>query len=419
MKKILFIVTESGSANGICTKAVMEEHVRRGDKVFCLTNREMGQGREDKIMDGVSYSTVTPRLCYRLSARICALPGGSGRRKLLSAVHFVLNKTKLLLSYPTWPLISPAYAARIYRRGLKICKAHGIDAVIPIYTQIDTLIAAKRIKAKLPQVKFIPYFLDALSGGYGPKVFSRQWTERRGLKWEAKLLGAADKIIMMRSVIPHYEKYRDKLTYFDKICFLDLPLFRPQVSGGDSESASHGDKNIIELLFVGTIPAHIRDPKYFIELFGSIGGDDIRLTLIGSSTCESYLADAAKMDGRIKLMGRVDHERAMAAMRRADILVNFGNNDPGMTPSKIFEYMSLGKPIISTAPIKDEPSLVYLQKYPCKYVVDQSLPREEHVAALESFIRESVGKTVAAERLTETFYLNTPAAFVECITREI
>ena len=149
MKKILFIVTESGSANGICTKAVMEEHVRRGDKVFCLTNREMGQGREDKIMDGVSYSTVTPRLCYRLSARICALPEGSGRRKLLSAVHFVLNKTKLLLSYPTWPLISPAYAARIYRRGLKICKAHGIDAVIPIYTQIDTLIAAKRIKAKL------------------------------------------------------------------------------------------------------------------------------------------------------------------------------------------------------------------------------------------------------------------------------
>ena len=121
----------------------MEEHVRRGDKVFCRTNREMGQSREDKIMDGVSYSTVTPRLCYRLSARICALPEGSGRRKLLSAVHFVLNKAKLLLSYPTWPLISPAYAARIYRRGLKICKAHGIDAVIPIYTQIDTLIAAK------------------------------------------------------------------------------------------------------------------------------------------------------------------------------------------------------------------------------------------------------------------------------------
>ncbi len=415
MKNLLFIVTESGSANGICTKAVMAEHIRRGDKVFCLTNREPGQSREDKTVDGVCYSTVRPRLCYSLSARISALPQGSGRRKVLSAVHFVLNKAKMLLSYPTWPLISPAYAGRIYRRGLKICKTHGIHAVIPIYTQIDTLIAAKRIKAKLPEIKYIPYFLDALSGGYGPKVFSREWTERRGLKWEARLLPTADSIIMMRSVLPHYQKHKDNITYFDKIHFLDLPLFRP----GAGESGEQTAADTVELLFVGSIPAHIRDPKYFIELFESIPGDDLRLTIIGSSTCESYLSEAAKKDSRIRLVGRVDHESALAAMAGADILVNFGNNDPGMTPSKIFEYMSLGKPIISTAPIPDEPSLAYLEKYPCRYVVDQSKPAGEHMAPLERFIRESRGKKVAADSLAETFYLNTPAAFAECITREM
>ena len=177
MKKILFIVTESRSANGICVKAVMDELVDRGNEVFGLTNRELGDGKNDEIRNGVMYSTVKPRLCYRLDARALSLPKGSKLRRLISLLSFVLNKAKLIITYPTWPLISSAYAGRIYRKAMSICKTQGIDTVIPIYTQIDTLIAAERIKRKIPNIKYVPYFLDAFSGGYGPKVFSKEWTE--------------------------------------------------------------------------------------------------------------------------------------------------------------------------------------------------------------------------------------------------
>lgn len=419
MKKILFIVTESRSANGICVKAVMDELTDRGNEVFCLTNRELGDGKSDDVRNGVTYSTVKPRLCYRLDARAASLPKGSKRRRLISLMSFALNKAKLVLTYPTWPLISPAYAGRIYRKAKSICKTQGIDTVIPIYTQIDTLIAAEKIKRKLPDVEYVPYFLDAFSGGYGPKVFSKEWTVKRGLKWEAKLLPRADKIVMMRSVIPHYEKYKDKITYYDKIRFLDLPLFKPTESCVEAKKdRAEGEERVTDLLFVGSIPAHIRDPRYFIELFGKLDDPALRFTIIGTSTCESYLEEAARKDERIRLVGRVDHKAALASMSSADALVNLGNNDPKMTPSKIFEYMSCGKPIISTAPIENEPSKVYLENYPCKYIIDERKPIEEHIEPLKRFLSETRGASVNAERLSEIFCLNTPAAFAECISEE-
>ena len=40
MKRVLFVITERNSANGICVKSVMEELMNNGYKVFCVTNRE-------------------------------------------------------------------------------------------------------------------------------------------------------------------------------------------------------------------------------------------------------------------------------------------------------------------------------------------------------------------------------------------
>lgn len=95
--------------------------------------------------------------------------------------------------------------------------------------------------------------------------------------------------------------------------------------------------------------------------------------------------------------------------------MNFGNSNPAMTPCKIFEYMSSGKPVISTAPIENEPGLVYLEKYPVKLVIrEYAGDRDADAAALAGFIASA--RPVGGEELAElekVFRLNTPAAFVD------
>lgn len=415
MGNIMFLVTESKSANGICCTAVMKELKSQGMNIFCITNKEFDYDKEF-VKDGIKYYTIKPRLIYRIDSFLMNSTHSKFIEKILTMCRQIINKGKLCLAYFSWPLISPMYTRRIYLMAKKIVRNNCIDTLIPIYTQIDTLIVSNKIKKKNKDLRYIPYFLDSLSGGYGPKVFSKEWTMKRGIKWEKKLLPNADKIIMMQSSRQHYEKNCSSFDYFDRIIFLDLPLFSPHVLEPRDTEWEFED-GTINLLFIGTIPIHIRPIEYFIELFLRLTDARLRFHIIGSSTCESYLKEVARKDSRIRLHPFISHEEAILAMKATDFLVNLGNNNTYMTPSKIFEYMSLGKPIISTAPIHDEPSIVYLEKYPVKHIVYYKNEINGEFVALKEFIMKAYKTRVDVQQLEREFYNNTPKAFASCIRK--
>ena len=398
---ILFIVTELNSANGICTQSVMQEFAENGHSVYCITNDEP----HSELLSKVTYVYVKPRFTYRL------LTSG---KKIRHSIGLILNKIKLMLAYPTWPLVSPIYTGRIYRKAEKIVREKGIEVIVPIYTQIDALIAAEKIKKQHPEVQYIPYFLDSLSGGYGPKCFSRNWLVRRGMKWEDRLLKAADKIIMMKSSMEHYSTHSSMKDYYQRIAFLDLPLIRRPRYESDAENSD----GLVHLVFIGSIPFHIRNPEPFLRLFNKMDNKDYRLHIFGTSNCNDMLREYAQKDQRIILEGPIPHDTAMQRMAESDIMVNFGNNNSAMTPSKIFEYMSHGKPIISTLPISDEPSAVYLKKYPLAYLVDYANADTDSAAKeLQTWIDSAVGNTVPFASVEEIFKCNTPEIFVDMVAQ--
>ena len=214
MMNILFIVTDGKSANGICVKAIMNEMVKRKTyNVYCVTNREKGKPFhfvEDKIS---------------MMEAICADGVNSPSKKIFRLLLKLLNKATLLLSIPTWPLISRGYAKRIYKAAKTVSTQNKIDLIIPVFQQIEALVAANRIKEYNPSIVYIPYFLDSLSGGQGPRQFSKKWSIERGKRWERKLLKNADYIVMMQSAKEHYSNNFINETYYARIDLLDLPIF--------------------------------------------------------------------------------------------------------------------------------------------------------------------------------------------------
>ena len=409
---ILIIVTEINSANGICCASVARKLIENGNKVFFVTNAEY---KKFSKIEGAEYITVKPRLTYRLFAKaeLCQ----KVKKKFLFLTARILNKIKLILSVFTWPLISPIYCRRLYSVAKHVCETKKIDCIIPVYTQIDTLIAAKKIKQENSMIKYIPYFLDSFSGGYGPKVFSKDWIVKRGRWWEDRLLPCADKIIMMQSCKEHYQKYANDKEYYKRIVFLDLPLFTTH-NGIKENNSMFANK--INLLYIGTIPTHIRNPQYFLDVFSHIENTNIDLNIVGTCTDFELLRRAAAKDSRIKIFPPVNHDKALSLMQQADLLVNFGNNNPNMTPCKIFEYMSLGKPIISVSPIPNEPSKIYLEKYPTVLLLEEY--RHDiysDVNRLNDFIGKSEAvREVDLQKLNNIFYSNTPEAFVSEIISE-
>lgn len=408
---ILFIVTEINSANGICCQAIMDELRHQGHEVFCITNQEVNIPPNN---NHINYFYVKPRLSYRLFKK-AEKENNKIFKKLQYLTAKILNKLKLAMTITCWPFNSPLYSLRIYKTIKYVCNMEKIDVMIPVYTQIDTLIAAKKIKASNPDIKYYPYFLDSLSGGYGPKYFTRQMITTRGFKWEKFLVRNADRIFVMLSSKKHYQFYKNSINYYSKLRFLDLPLFIPfpQVNNR-SELLS---ENKINLLYIGSIPSNIRNPQFFFDVFMNTSNSNFHLTIIGTNTCPALIEKAIKKDKRISVYPSINHDKALEAMKTADILVNLGNNSKYMTPSKIFEYMSAQKPIVSTAPIYEEPSIKYLEKYPnacILYENDKDIP--QLAETLENFINENIGITVPIEKIRQSFYLNSPQCFIKYIT---
>ena len=417
---VLFIVTDGKSANGICVKAIMNEMVKRKIyNVYCVTNREKGK-IFNYVEDGISYFTVSPRFINRLEA-ICADGVNSPSKNMLRLLLKLLNKMTLLLSIPTWPLISRGYAKRIYKASKTVITQNKIDLIIPVFQQIEALVAANRIKEYNPSIVYISYFLDSLSGGQGPRQFSKKWSIERGKRWERKLLKNADYIVMMQSAKEHYKKNCINETYYARIDYLDLPLYT-KWDHKDLFDRTQGilERGCINLLYIGTIPAHIRNPRIFLEVFCAIKDPKLRLVFIGSNTCPHVFEKFCGKDNRIKVYPFVEHDQAIALMHEADVLVNLGNNLESMTPSKVFEYMSAGKPIVSTAPIREEPSIKYLKRYPAAHILYyDSVDREVEAERMVDFIYKNVRIDIDQEKVRSDFYENTPEAFLDYIEERL
>ncbi len=418
MKKVLFLLgmyQPRASANGICCEQVIKKLIESGYEVYCVVNAEY-YSPEQESYDGVQIHRIKPRLTYRIN-EWCEYNRGTKLSIMLSSISGLMSKFKNILSAPFWPLVSPLYTYRFYNKAKKLHKGHTFDAVVSVYTPRDSLIAGHLLKRKFPELKYIPYFLDSLSGGWGPRYFSPKYIIKRGQKWEKRLLQNADIIVAMKSSEEHHKKYNSNSKYFNKIKFLDIPLMAEQKY--QPTKVSLLDKSKINIVYIGSIPYPIRNPQYILSIFEKLNQEDVVITFVGRNNCENmFLKTQQRLGNRLKIIDNVPHQTAITIAHEADILINIGSTNASMIPCKIFEYMSVGKPIISTYSIDDEPSIPYLEKYPHTLLLDERIVDDKNVLLkLKEFINTNKNSRCKYDLLKKDFYDNTPEAFVKMLDR--
>lgn len=422
-KTILFVVAESKSANGVCCHAVMQR-LKDNYNVLCLTNREWRE-KQNYEADGISYFTVKPRFTSRLYEHACHSEDGSLRRHVLNVLFFVINKLKLLTSIFTWPWLSPLYTERFYKQMERLYTQYGVDCIVPVYKQIDPLIAAKRLKKKLisngKDIQVIPYFLDPLSGGIGPQIFTEGMMVKRGQAWERRVLDIADSVIVMESSRRNHEENNSDQDYYKKLVYMDIPLlnldtFRNKNEEVDRKSSSTDNIELpnnsdeIRVFYGGTLHEAMRNVRRMIELIGYVNNPKIHFVFAG------YGAREKLFEGKdnIEFLGELSHEELKEQLDKANILLNMGVTRSTAISGKIFEYMTTGKPIVSTFSIDREACIPYLRKYPLSFMVDE---RERNMvkqaAELEQFIVDNSMKMVPMDYIQETFRKNMPEMTAE------
>lgn len=117
----------------------------------------------------------------------------------------------------------------------------------------------------------------------------------------------------------------------------------------NSDNVSADRKIPKSLLYTGTFQ-EFAGVCLLVNAFMRTTDPEFSLILCGSGPCSGYIAECAKIDSRIKLLGRVDRDEAVRMQKSVAMLINPRQPNGGITrysfPSKTMEYMSSGTPMI-------------------------------------------------------------------------
>ena len=160
---------------------------------------------------------------------------------------------------------------------------------------------------------------------------------------------------------------------------------------------------------------------FAVALFSGITGEDLRMTFAGG------LADGTEEDFfpagcGCGYAGSLSGEALQRQYAETEVLVNIGNAVDNQMPSKIFEYISTGKPIINIFKSTDCPTLKYLGRYPLVLNIHEAEIRKDPagcVSRVQAFCRGHRGERVPAEETKRLYAANTFEAFTESICRAI
>ena len=281
------------------------------------------------------------------------------------------------------------YAA--YKKLVEIHSEHPFDVIFTVCSPFAAHCAGMDFKNAYPSVRWCGYTVDPYATKNRIRPF---WCSYESLiEIERKTLLSMDSVLLSEEVY----KTRPEL-YQECYNCRQLPYMMPKYYE-KATVREFFDENDINCVFAGSFYRDIRNPKYMLDLFSRLGNSKIKLHLF-SRGCEDIVQKYTKSAPGIVVHSQVTASEIAQVYRDSDILVNIGNSMEEFMPSKIFEYIATGKPIVSF--YKGNIDSEVLGKYPLCLQIG-NVESDDSVTALKEFIMTNAKKSVPPEEIRKVF----------------
>ena len=233
------------------------------------------------------------------------------------------------------------------------------DLLFSCSSPFESHVCAGRLAEKYHK-KWIAYYMDPFStdSDYPDAHFSNR------VRTEEEILQKCDAVLLTNPYMDDYLKHGIKLD-LKRAFSVCLPGIRPIVKTEDICWNDRG--NVKRSVFIGNFYWSFRDPMnvincyrelgepYHLYFIGGVGGDDREKILQ-----EKGLNNIPN----VHFMAPVAKEKAEQYMLSADVLVNIGNTVDNLIPSKVFDYLSSGRPVINFYKRDNCTSTAFFRHYP-------------------------------------------------------
>lgn len=415
MKKILFTIQwypPYKSANAICDKNIIKAlQATKKYEIHCLVYKSYDQ-QPFEYIDGIYVHRFKRCWLWNLTKRIQE-KDNTFLYKMLYFLNRILLRIKQIIFIPIYPVYEPFLVRKFQHEAMRIHEKEHFDIVISEHNGIDSLMAGYAIKKKYKNILFLPIFWDSLSGGFCPHYLPKWYARKMKRRLEHHILTKSDAAIVMESSMNFHQQTTIHYSYYKKLFFLNIPYLISSESMSNNYMDNILDSNKINILYTGTLSQ--RDPSYILNLLQYLD-DNITLTFICDISFHKYLVPyKSKLGNKLQYYPYIPHDQLRSILNAADIFLNIGVREPNAISGKIFDYMSYGKPVISTYFIDNEAVIPYLKKYPLGLLIDERISVEENKNKLLHFIKNNLGKQIPFTQVETLFPTCSVNKYVELI----
>lgn len=392
--RILFIVWDlsiGNDANINIIRTLSNELMCYGHKVYMLGNCNAKGILEIRSTDNINYRFID---IYKKGKGTIKEYKLSSDNKIKNIFKVAFKGMQYLEKYLN-AKISQRQIMKSYINSIEeVCNDEKIDAAIAVSFPFTTSMALRSTNIKC---KKIIYQLDPHFSNY------KNRKKRKRLKEEIDAIKGVDLLLVTRLMI-NENRNNELSPYLNKMYPIDFPNIKPLIKKESISNITFID-DYINCVFVGNLYNDIRNPEYLMRLLLATKNSMIILHCIGGGDTEQLYDFKEILGDRLKIYGVVEPDQAINAMLNADVLINIGNTITNQMPSKIFDYISTGKPIVNICKLDNCPTLEYTRKYPlCLNIFESEGLTDDVVELFAKYCIENKGKRIFSSKIEEIYH---------------
>lgn len=346
MKKVLFIcdyIPPEHSATGRFTYYIAEELCKVCEvHLVCLSSKyDIEEGA------GFHVHRVPSRYgCYQKMIK-----DNTKKQGVSKFVGKIIYRIYYLISCKRGIDDVKSHRKNLQKQCKKIIEENGIDTIISVSNPFENHAIAYELVKKEPQLRWFPYLMD--SNRNNAVYVGKQ-------EIELKYFDYAEKVLIVPALL-HDKKFLEDFS--TKIEVLDMPIVPVQIE----PIVKTTDENMT-FVYAGKFYEEIRNPSHLFEIFEMLPRNYILKIFYGG--CNDVVQEyKEKLGDRLQVSGYISPEELDKVIAEANVVISLGNTVVNQVPSKIYDLIAYGKPILNFYQREDDISIGHLAPYPlCKNI---------------------------------------------------
>lgn len=357
----------------------------------------------------ISSDMNTVSVEYSAGIRIHALSGGAmwmeahskGVLKKLSHIFGQIQIKTIFLGNMRW------FVNAALKKMEEIDRKNKVDAIFSVCSPLSAHCAALRFRESHRAIHWVAYTVDLYAIPERIRPFF--CTLEKLSKKELRILQGADAVFISEEIYTNHSEIVANLNNVER-----LPYVIPEREIIEDNPKSL-EKAHIDCVFAGSLYKELRNPKVMLDVFSRMTDKRIKLHLYCAGCDDLVMKYSSKCDSII-VHGRVKYEEIQRVYQKADVLVNIGNANTDFIPSKTFEYIATGKPIINFY-YGIEPDNV-LRKYPLAFHISNT-KMQCSICGIEEFLEMNRDKVLLREEVEELYPQNSSSYVKQILVSEL